>query len=197
MLSMKPLYHDAPTPQGKRAFFSVLFALASLISSPMAHAQAQKPSTTLFQDVRIFDGKSGSLSGSQNVLIEGNKIARISASAINAPGATVINGKGRTLMPGLIDAHTHIMFSTVPQTALLTADIGFVNVAAVKAASDMLMRGFTTARDLGGPIFGLKRGIDTGLCPGPRIYPCGAFISQTGGHGDFRLPNELPAPPGY
>ncbi len=197
MLSMKPLCYDSARPHGRRAFFSVLFALASLISSPMAHAQAQKPPTTLFQDVRIFDSKSGMLSGSQNVLVEGNKIARISASAINAPGATVINGKGRTLMPGLIDAHTHIMFSTVPQVALLTADIGFVNVAAVKAASDMLMRGFTTARDLGGPIFGLKRGIDTGLCPGPRIYPCGAFISQTGGHGDFRLPNELPAPPGY
>ena len=60
----------------------------------------------------------------------------------------------------------------------------------------MLMRGFTSIRDLGGPVFGLKRGIDTGLVPGPRIWPAGAFISQTGGHGDFRLPNELPAPPG-
>ena len=80
--------------------------------------------------------------------------------------------------------------------AVLTRDIGFVNVAAVKAAKDMLLRGFTSIRDMGGPCFGLKRGIDEGLALGPRIWPSGAFISQSGGHGDFRLPNELPAPPG-
>ena len=68
-------------------------------------------------------------------------------------------------MPGLIDAHTHIMFETVPQAAVLTSDIGFVNVAAMKAANDMLMRGFTSIRDLGGPVFGLKRGIDWAWCP--------------------------------
>ncbi|MGZ8947013.1 MAG: metal-dependent hydrolase family protein, partial [Methylococcaceae bacterium] len=90
----------------------------------------------------------------------------------------------------------HIMFATVPQMVVLTSDIGFINVAAVKAANDMLMRGFTSIRDLGGPVFGLKRGIDVGLVPGPRIWPAGAFISQTGGHGDFRLPNEIPAQPG-
>jgi imidazolonepropionase-like amidohydrolase len=60
----------------------------------------------------------------------------------------------------------------------------------------MLQRGFTSVRDLGGPVSGLKRGIDLGLVPGPRIWPSGAMISQSGGHGDFRLPNELPAPPG-
>jgi imidazolonepropionase-like amidohydrolase len=60
----------------------------------------------------------------------------------------------------------------------------------------MLLRGFTSVRDLGGPVFGLKRGIDAGLAVGPRIWPAGAFISQTGGHGDFRMPNDLPARPG-
>jgi imidazolonepropionase-like amidohydrolase len=99
-------------------------------------------------------------------------------------------------MPGLIGAHMHIMFTTVPQMTLLMADLGYVNVAAVKAANEMLLRGFTSIRDLGGPVFGLKRGIDTGLVPGPRIWPSGAFISQTGGHGDFRLPTDLPAHPG-
>ncbi|HYN58677.1 MAG TPA: amidohydrolase family protein [Rubrivivax sp.] len=64
------------------------------------------------------------------------------------------------------------------------------------AAHAMLLRGFTSARDLGGPVLGLKRGIDQGLVPGPRIWPSGAFISQSGGHGDFRLPNEIPARPG-
>jgi imidazolonepropionase-like amidohydrolase len=100
-------------------------------------------------------------------------------------------------MPGLIDAHTHIMFATLPQHVILTSDAGYISVAATKAAEDMLMRGFTSIRDLGGPVFGLKRGIDQGLVAGPRIWPAGAFISQSGGHGDFRLPNELPAPPGY
>ena len=98
--------------------------------------------------------------------------------------------------PGLIDAHTHLMFATVPQLAVLTGDIGFLNLAAGKAATDMLMRGFTSVRDLGGPVFGLKRAIDLGLLAGPRIWPAGAFISQTGGHGDFRLPNDIPARPG-
>jgi imidazolonepropionase-like amidohydrolase len=71
-----------------------------------------------------------------------------------------------------------------------------VNLAAGKGATDMLLRGFTSARDLGGPVFGLKRAIDSGLLAGPRIWPSGAFVSQTGGHGDFRLPNEMPAAPG-
>jgi imidazolonepropionase-like amidohydrolase len=108
-----------------------------------------------------------------------------------------IAGGGRTLTPGLIDAHTHLMFATVPQAMLSSADIGFMNVAAVKAAGDMLLRGFTTVRDVGGPVFGLKRGIDAGLAVGPRIWPSGAFLSQTGGHGDFRLPNEFPAGAGH
>jgi imidazolonepropionase-like amidohydrolase len=79
---------------------------------------------------------------------------------------------------------------------VITSDIGYVNLAAAKGANDMLMRGFTSARDLGGPVFGLKRAIDTGLAAGPRIWPSGAFISQTGGHGDFRLPTDIPARPG-
>ena len=164
-----------------------------------AHAQMPLPGGVMIENVRIFNGVSGQLSAPSNVLVAGNVIRTISSAPIASPPATSvtrIQGGGRTLMPGLIDAHTHIMFATVPQMVVLTGDIGFVNVAAVKAADDMLMRGFTSVRDLGGPLFGLKRGIDTGLVAGPRIWPAGAFISQTGGHGDFRLPNELPAPPG-
>ena len=164
-------------------------------------AQAADPQATavLFENVRIFDGTSDRLSAPSNVLVVGNVIQTISTAPIPTPAGvtlTRIAGGGRTLMPGLIDAHTHLMFATVPQAAILTADIGFVHIAAGKAATDMLMRGFTSVRDLGGPIFGLKRAIDTGLVPGPRIWPSGAFISQTGGHGDFRLPTELPARPG-
>ncbi len=164
-----------------------------------AHAQTSQPKGVLFENVRIFDGKADKLSAPSNVLVVGNIIKTISTAAIAAPpdiALTRIPGGGRTLTPGLIDAHTHIMFATVPQLAVLTTDISFVTVAAVKQARDALMRGFTSIRDMGGPSFGLKRGIDAGLAPEPRIWPSSAFISQTGGHGDFRLPNDLPARPG-
>lgn len=153
------------------------------------------PPETLFRNVRVFDGSGADLSAATNVLVRGNTIASLGAP-FGSAAATVIDGGGRTLMPGLIDSHTHVMFATVPQMVLLTADIGFINIVASRAATDMLMRGVTSIRDMGGPIFGLKRAIDAGIVPGPRIWPSGGFISQTGGHGDFRLPNELPAAPG-
>ncbi|MGO8836905.1 MAG: amidohydrolase family protein [Limisphaerales bacterium] len=177
--------------------------VAALCGLPMLALNAQTPSpaaaVTLFTNVRVFDGKSAALSAPENVLVRGNKIEKISAQPIptDKRGDTVIiDGAGKTLMPGLIDAHTHVMFATLANSALLTSDIGFINVNAVKTANDMLMRGFTSIRDMGGPVFGLKLGIDRGMVPGPRIWPSGAMISQTGGHGDFRLPNELPAAPG-
>jgi imidazolonepropionase-like amidohydrolase len=161
--------------------------------------QAPPSSSVLFENVRVFNGSGERLSAPSNVLVVGNRIAAISSEAIEVPAGTSvmrISGDGRTLMPGLIDAHTHIMFGSLSQSTLLTADIGFVHIAAGRAATEMLMRGFTSVRDVGGPVFGVKRAIDAGLLPGPRIWPSGAFLSQTGGHGDFRLPNELPARPG-
>lgn len=179
------------------------FLLSALLILSFAtnatYGQTPEQGAVLIEDVRIFNGESNQLSGPTNVLVVGNIIKTISNTPINVTKeipVVRIQGAGHTLMPGLIDAHTHIMFSTVPQMVLLTSDVGFVNVAATKAATDTLMRGFTSIRDLGGPVFGLKRGIDMGLVAGPRIWPAGAFISQSGGHGDFRLPNELPAPLG-
>lgn len=158
-----------------------------------ASAQTAPPEI-VFRNVRVFDGIRLALTESINVVVRGNRIASIGKIEA-APGATTIDGAGRTLMPGLIDAHTHIMFSSMSQVQLLTTDIGFINIVAAKAATDTLMRGFTSIRDLGGPSLGLKRAIDMGLVPGPRIWPSGAMITQTGGHGDFRLPNDLPAAP--
>jgi imidazolonepropionase-like amidohydrolase len=178
-------------------------AIMGCATTPATHAQSQsqapKPTAVLFENVRIFNGASDRLSAPQNVLVVGNVIRTISTAPIAAPPEIAvmrIAGDGRTLMPGLIDAHTHIMFETLTQEAVLTADLAFVTAVAVKGANDMLLRGFTSVRDLGGPVLGLKRAIDMGVVPGPRIWPSGAMISQTGGHGDFRLPNELPAPPG-
>jgi imidazolonepropionase-like amidohydrolase len=182
----------------RRSFVAGAIAAAG-IGISKANAQVSGRTAVLFEDVRIFDGKSEALSTPSNVLVIGNLIKTVSADPITPPAdynVTRIRGAGRTLMPGLIDAHTHLMFETLPKTALMTADIEFVTIAAVKGAREMLMRGFTSVRDLGGPVFGLKRGIDQGLTTGPRIWPSGAFISQSGGHGDFRLPNELPSLPG-
>lgn len=175
----------------------VVAAVLTLMPVLAGHAAELAPPEVLFRDVRVFDGRSAALSGRTAVLVRGNRIAAIGAGATPAGStATIVDGGGRTLIPGLIDAHTHIMFATLPPVVVLTSDIGFVNFAATKAAGDMLMRGFTSIRDLGGPVLRLKRGIDLGLGSGPRIWPAGAFISQTGGHGDFRPPNDLPARPG-
>lgn len=182
----------APTPSETAAIDDHGHAHGAPEEAPV---KAEPAPPLLITNVRIFDGKGSRLSAPSNVLITGNTIARISTDPIAVEGARVIDGGGRTLMPGLIDAHTHLMFSTLPQVAILTSDIGFVNLAAGKAATEMLHRGFTSVRDLGGPVFGLKRAIDLGIVEGPRIWPSGAFISQTGGHGDFRLPNEVPARP--
>ena len=166
-------------------------ALASVV-----RAQGDPPAsggTTLFQNVRIFDGKNSSLSAPSSVLIKGNVIERISTAPVAAePGVTVIAGGGGTLMPGLIDAHWHAMLIRPTPAEAIAGDIGFNNLAAGAEATDTLMRGFTTVRDVGGPIFGLKRAIDLGIVPGPRIYPSGAMITITGGHGDFRQLSDLP-----
>ena len=145
----------------------------------------------LFENVRIFDGKGAALSAPSNVLVKGNVIERISTDPVEAEGAERIAGNGRTLMPGLIDAHWHAMLiASTPIEAM--EDIGFANLAAGDEATDTLMRGFTTVRDVGGPAFGLKRAIDRGIIVGPRIYPSGAMITVTSGHGDFRQLSDLP-----
>ena len=151
--------------------------------------------TTLFQNVRIFDGRSATLSAPSNVLVVGNIIDRISVDPIVvAPNvdARVIPAGGRVLMPGLIDAHWHAIMAATPQALLMTAASSYLHLLAARQAEATLMRGFTTVRDLGGPTFGLKRAIDEGVMRGPRIYPSGAFISQTSGHGDFRFLFEVP-----
>jgi imidazolonepropionase-like amidohydrolase len=162
---------------------------------PSFHTDLAGGATTLFQNVRIFNGKNAALSAPSNVLVRGNTIERISVSPIavetNAD-VRVIAANGRVLMPGLIDAHWHAFMAATPQMLLMTADPSYLHLLAARQAEATLMRGFTTVRDLGGPVFGLKRAIDEGVMIGPRIYPSGAFISQTSGHGDFRFVFEVP-----
>src|SRR5262249_36918633 len=170
-------------------------AVLAIFATWPAHAQEAPKAVTIFSNVRIFDGKSGVLSGPSHVLVRGNVIEKIATSPIPADrraDTVLIDGGGRTLMPGLIDAHWHAMLVRPTPAAMIASDIGYTNLVAGAEAIDTLMRGFTTVRDLGGPVFGLKKAIDEGIVAGPRIYPCGAMVTITGGHGDFRQSFELP-----
>ena len=169
-----------------------------ILCSANAQAQAQQvpqPASVIFENVRIFNGTSDQLSAPSNVLIMGNVITAISTTPIAAPpetSVTTIQGNGRTLMPGLIDNHVHIFMSANSQAEMLNPKASFESLEkkAIEEAKLMLLRGFTAVRDVGGPVFGVKRSIDSGKTLGPRIYPSGAMISQTSGHGDFRMPSD-------
>lgn len=178
------------------SIFEIALVLFLCALDPSVRAQDAAPvSVTVFSNVRIFDGKSGELSPPSNVLVRGDTIEKISTQPIPADrsaATTLINGNGHTLMPGLIDAHWHAILAATPLNVLMTADDGYLNLLAGAQAGKTLMRGFTTIRDCGGPTFGLKRAIDEGVIIGPRIYPSGAVITTTGGHGDFRQLWELP-----
>src|SRR3954471_17735839 len=137
-------------------------------------APAQQDSSVLFRNVKIFDGKNAALSAGSNVLVRDRTIEKISTADIPVTGR-VIDGGGRVLMPGLIDAHWHAMFVRPTPMAALAGDIGYNNLLAASEATATLMRGFTTVRDMGGPSFGLKQAIDEDLVAGPRIYPSGAI----------------------
>jgi imidazolonepropionase-like amidohydrolase len=164
--------------------------IATATSTP-----AEPPPAVLFENVRIFDGTSARLSAPSNVLVVGNIIQSISTQAIAPPtgsSLTHIQGGGRTLMPGLIDSHVHIALSTTGQADLLSpaTTMDVLQARATAEAGNMLMRGFTSVRDMGGPMLTARPAIDKGDLPGPRIYASGAMISQTSGHGDSRLPQE-------
>lgn len=174
------------------------FVAASLAAAAApALAQTAAPRPLLLTNFRLFDGTSPALRDGLRLLVEDGLIKAL-ASGNPAPpeGAEVIDCGGRTLMPGLIDAHWHSLFAAVSLPALLTADIGYIQLAAAAEAERTLMRGFTTIRDAGGPSFALKQAIDEGLVVGPRIYPAGAMITASGGHGDFRPLSDFPSPGG-
>jgi imidazolonepropionase-like amidohydrolase len=151
---------------------------------------------TLFRNVRVFDGRGTRLTDPRDVTVRGPLIESLLPAGEAPPGnGRIIEGRGRVLMPGLIDAHWHAIFAAVTVATGMTADPGYLHIAAAVQAERTLQRGFTTVRDAGGPVFALKRAIDEGLVAGPRIFPSGAFVTQTSGHGDFRLRHEIPRHP--
>jgi imidazolonepropionase-like amidohydrolase len=169
-----------------------LFIFIGLTS--LAGAAAKKEtadSSILIRNVNVFNGTDESLIPGQAVLIKGNKIVAVGESISAPKGATIINGRGRTLTPGFIDAHTHLQWN-LGILDHMTAPLDYQGAIALVDAKNTLMRGFTTIRDTGGSVFGVKRAIDEGYFPGPRIYSSGAAIGMTTGHGDFRSEHTLP-----
>ena len=149
-----------------------------------------KFNSILFTNVNIFDGIHDGLQNDMYVHVMGNKIQTISENNIPVNKNTaIIDGTGLTLMPGLIDIHSHLaIVKDVRDLENMMLDE--IAIRSQITANDWLMDGYTTVRDVGGPVFGLKRVIDSGDVVGPRIFPSGAMISQTAGHGDWRAPND-------
>jgi imidazolonepropionase-like amidohydrolase len=170
-------------------------AVAAL--SPASLAQSQPDERPiLLRGARIFDGTRSKLIDGHDVLIERNVISALIPTGQTVENARVIDCTRKVVMPGLIDAHWHSIFAAVPASTALAPniDVNYVYLLAAQEAERTLMRGFTTVRDVGGPSFALKRIVDEKRFAGPRIYPSGAMISQTSGHGDFRNPNEVSNP---
>lgn len=165
--------------------------LMSILCSTSLVAQEDLQSKFLIKDVNVFDGVSENLIRNMSVLIEGNEIAKIAASIPVTDDITVIDGGGRTLTPGFIDAHTHLSWNLGPFEHFY-AQPDYQHALTLVEAQNTLMRGFTTIRDVGGQVLGAKKAIDEGYFPGPRIYSSGAAISMTTGHGDFRTPSTAP-----
>lgn len=173
-----------------------ILALLILIAPLAGYAQDEAPSQTLITNVNIFDGFSDKLANGMSVLIEDNHIVEVGKS-ISAPGATVIDGGGRTMTPGLIDMHQHVMLNPPEGTAAYQTrwdDAAGGAIAIHNMNVNMLQKGITTVRDIAGDPLDIAKAIDMGLIPGPRVYSSGGAISQTGGHGDWagrNVPAEI------
>ncbi len=159
--------------------------IALALSALLVLGAGQARPDFVVENVDAFDGRAEQLLESVSVVVTGNRITAIGPDAAAPEGTRRIDGGGRVLMPGLIDGHSHLsLIAPVRDLQQMTWDE--IGARMAVRARETLMRGFTSVRDLGGPVAGLKKAIDAGVVAGPRIYPSGAFISQTSGHGDFR-----------
>lgn len=158
--------------------------------------ELKEDSYVLFTNVNVWDGTAQKLEKS-DVLIKNNMISMVKSSIKAPDGATIIDGKNGTLMPGLIDAHVHFMMNADGGIAAIENNSNWEDLAinSVKIAEMYLMEGFTTVRDMGGANAGLRRAIDAGVILGPRFYSSGAFIGGRGGHADFANFSSMPGDP--
>lgn len=196
-VAAQTLHSRVTASMNRRMFLGGMAAMVTpFIGFKTSKAISEQPTAPdqplLLTNLRLFDGLTASVRSGVSILIEGNKVSALPAATETVEGARIVDCGGRLAMPGLIDAHWHSMFCGLTEMAAMTADLGYVYLVAAREAERTLLRGFTSVRDAGGPSFALKRAIDEGIVVGPRIFPSGAMISQTSGHGDFRMRNEVP-----
>jgi len=140
----------------------------------------------IFTGGRVLDGESGTLRDNLQVLVTDGRITSV-GNSVEAPGnVTEIALGGRTLMPGLIDCHVHVVAETLNLWNNMTAPSSLSALRSARVMQQALMKGFTTLRDLGGADLGLVRGVEEGLIDGPRLVICGKGLTTTGGHSDLR-----------
>jgi imidazolonepropionase-like amidohydrolase len=147
-------------------------------------------SLVLFRNARIFDGWSAECLENGSVLVGDGVIRDVTTGSASFPGADVLECGGRTLMPGLIDAHVHVYASSCNLTEVTRRPLSYNALFACRFLRRALDCGFTTVRDVGGADVGLAQAIQKGFIVSPRLYYGGRIISQTGGHGDFRPSEE-------
>jgi imidazolonepropionase-like amidohydrolase len=143
-------------------------------------------SSFLFSGGRFLDPRRGELVDGVEVLIEGERVKEVADRPIKSASATRVELSGRTLMPGLIDAHLHVFLNEVNIGALDAVPLTLLAINGAIALKNSLMRGFTSVRDTAGGDFGIKSAVEQGLIEAPRLFISGQALSQTGGHGDFR-----------
>ena len=162
---------------------------ATAVAKTDATTKAEKkPVQILFTNVNIFDGFSEKLQKNMRVLVEDNYIKEVGEKITAPDGAYVVNGEGRTMTPGLIDMHQHVMLNPPEGTAAYQTrwDGAAGGAFAIHHLNhNMLMKGITTVRDIAGDPLDVAKAIDMGYLPGPRIYSSGGAIGQTGGHSDW------------
>ena len=142
--------------------------------------------SVIFENCNLLDVENSQIIKGMNVLIEQNMISQISDSKIKSQNAIIIDSKGKTLMPGLIDAHVHITATALDVGTLSKYPHSLNVLKSAKLAEAMLMRGFTSVRDCTGADWGFHEAIDKDLIRGPRLFFVGKALGPTGGHGDRR-----------
>src|ERR1700727_3623819 len=141
---------------------------------------------TILRNASVLDPEQGELAEGQSVAVENGRIADVGTGLTGPDDALVIDVAGRTVMPGLIDAHTHPAIVDADVFAMAEWSPTYVAARAGRALEGMLSRGFTTIRDVGAGEHGLARAVDEGYFTGPRMRFGGKQLSQTGGAGDWR-----------
>ncbi|MFK4443694.1 imidazolonepropionase-like amidohydrolase [Caballeronia udeis] len=150
--------------------------------------------SVLFRNGALLDPLQPELIPGHEVLVENGLIKEVSDRPIKSAGARVIDLKGKTVMPGLIDLHVHVIAIEFNLPRVMTLPNVLVTLRAVPLMRAMLRRGFTTIRDAGGAGYPFKQAVEAGLAEGPRMFVSGRALSQTGGHGDMRTRSDYMPP---